>query len=104
MLVTDRHWGEWVAEMTRHHFRCYIRPWIIATEDRCDCVGCLMPAGLSCREYPVQPGDTVEVPARGEHVGVEPIFFHPLPALHNPHAFLVEVRRMRNRRARVDKL
>ena len=62
-----------------------------------------MPALLGCREYPVQPGDTKEVPAHGELVQLEPIFFHPLPAVHHPFAFLANLKCMRGRRARMEK-
>ena len=62
-----------------------------------------MPAFLSCREYPVQPGDTEEVPARGELIQSEPIFFHSLPAMHHPQAFLTDVKRMQGRRTRMEK-
>ena len=94
MLVADQHWGKWVGEMTRRHFRHYLRPRVVASQEKCTWAGCLMPASLGCREYPVQPGDTKEVPAHGELVQQEPIFFHPLPAMHHPLAFLDDVKRM----------
>ena len=58
-----------------------------------------MPASLGCWEYPVQPGDTEEIPTCGELVQLEPIFFHPLPAMHNPLMFLADVRHMQKQRA-----
>ena len=36
----------------------------------------------------------VGVPARGELIHREPIFFYPLPAMHYPLAFLADVKRM----------
>ena len=51
----------------------------------------------------MQPGDTEERPARGELVQLEPIFFHPLPAMHNHLAFLADVRHMRKQRACLEK-
>ena len=62
-----------------------------------------MPAYLGCQEYPVQPGDTEEIPAHGELVQLEPIFFYPLPTMHNALAFLADVRRMRKQRACLEK-
>ena len=62
-----------------------------------------MLAYLGCWEYPVQPGDTEEIPARGELVQPEPIFFHPLPTMHNPLVFLANVRHMQKQRARLEK-
>ena len=35
MLVTDQHGGEWVAEMTRRHFRHYLRPRVVARQEKC---------------------------------------------------------------------
>ena len=62
-----------------------------------------MLASLGCREYPVQLGDPEEVPARGELVQLEPIFFHPLPVMHNPLAFLTNMRCMWKWRACLEK-
>ena len=52
----------------------------------------------------MQLGDTEELPARGELVQLEPIFFYPLPAMHHPFAFLANVRRMRRQRARLEQV
>ena len=62
-----------------------------------------MPAALGCYEYPVQPGDTKEVPTHGKLVQLEPIFFHPLSVMHHPLAFLADVKHMQKRRARMEK-
>ena len=35
MLVTDQHWGEWVAEMTRRYFRHYLRPRVVESQEKC---------------------------------------------------------------------
>ena len=61
-----------------------------------------MPASLGCHEYPVQLGDTEEVPARGELVQREPIFFHPFQAMHHPLVFLADLKHIQKQRARME--
>ena len=62
-----------------------------------------MLAYLGCWEYPVQLGDTEEIPAHGELVQPEPIFFHPLPVMHKALSFLANMSRMWKQRARLQK-
>ena len=35
MLVTNQNWGEWVVEMTKWHFCHYLRPKVVASQEKC---------------------------------------------------------------------